>query len=268
MRRFQSFCALVALAGWGVSALAAEPSGWLGFYRPSVVEQPIAVPAAVVAAQSVCIQAILAAQTRYNIPDNLLLAIGLQEAGRQVNGTLTVWPWTANARGKGKFFGSKQALEAWVRQTQSNVTQSVDVGCMQVNQKWHARQFDSLEEATDPVANVDYAARFLRSLYSETRDWWQAAGRYHSSTEDLKRIYLGKLEQNQKLAHAHLASFRRTAQATNAVPIPVAQEPRSVPAFGWTSDMTGTQRTAATQVLSIYSSEPLQALLPNYDEAD
>ena len=59
-----------------------------------------------------CIRAILAAERRFGIPDNLLLAIGLTEAGRTVGGGVTVWPWTINADGRGWFFDSRSAA-AW-----------------------------------------------------------------------------------------------------------------------------------------------------------
>jgi hypothetical protein len=260
--RTRATYALIVLALTAVAVQAEETGGWLGFYRPTVTQ--VATTAAPVNA-SVCMKEILQAQARYNIPDNLLLAIGIQEAGRRVDGKIAIWPWTANARGKGVFFDSKKDLEAWVRQTQSAGTRSVDVGCMQINQKWHARQFASLEDATDPKTNVDYAARFLLSLYGETRDWWQAAGRYHSSTESYKSVYLRKLGKNQKLAnshHAHFANQGGTAQAAAA-----NTAPWYAPAVNWTSDMTGSQGVSRN-VMSIYSASPLQAVLPDYAQAD
>lgn len=255
---------LIALALSTETAVAESTAGWHGFYTPTA--KPVTA-SATTAGDKVCLREILEAQARYNIPDNLLLAIGIQEAGRRVNGKIAIWPWTANARGKGFFFDTKKDLEAWVRQTQSAGTQSVDVGCMQINQKWHARQFASLEEATDPKSNVDYAARFLLSLYRETRDWWQAAGRYHSSTESYKSVYLQKLGQNQKLANRHLANFEKPDTSDQTAPVQVVQAPWYAPAVNWTSDMTGTQN-ASRDVMSIYSTSPLQAVLPNYAQAD
>lgn len=249
--------------------IAAESEFWGGFYRSSVPVTPeaIARPPLQSQAETICLKAILEAQARHNIPDNLLLAIGIQEAGRQVNGVLTVWPWTANSHGKGKFFGSKQALEAWVRQTQANGTSSIDVGCMQVNQRWHSDQFSSLENATDPVANVEYAARFLRALHAETGDWWQAAGRYHSSTDTYKGLYLEKLAQNQRLANANIALFQVAAQSVQ-VQQPATRPAPPQPSINWSSDMTGASGAANLKVLSIYSVTPLKAVLPNYAEAD
>lgn len=255
------FLAVTLSAG---AALADGSSGWLGFYRPTVTATPaVSAPAGA----GGCVKEILEAQVRYDIPDNLLLAIGLQEAGRRMDGEITIWPWTANARGKGVFFNTKEDLEAWVQQTQHYDTQSVDVGCMQVNQKWHGHQFASLEEATDPRANVDYAARFLLGLYGETRDWWQAAGRYHSSTESYKAIYLDKLSQNQQLANLYLSTF--TEQAAGYVRQASAddQAPWYAPTVNWTSDMTGNAQNTQ-DVMSIYSTSPLQAALPAYAQAE
>ena len=235
---------------------SATPESWVGFYQ----SQTPRVSSTAAQDSQVCKRAILRAQQKYAIPDNLLLAIGIQEAGRKVDGELTIWPWTANAHGRGAFFDSKAALEDWVRKTQSKGTQSIDVGCMQINQRWHAQKFASLSEATEPTANVDYAARFLTALYHETRDWREAAGRYHSSTPALKDIYLRKLTHNHKLANGSFALAGADA------PAPVT--PRAQPSFHWSADMTGTGARKMRQVVSIYSPTPLQPILPNYERVD
>ena len=237
---------------------AATPESWSGFYTSSTTARQDNRIAAT--DSDICYRAILAAQERHGIPDNLLLAIGIQEAGRKIDGKLTIWPWTANVNGRGAFFDSKAALEDWVRDTRARGSESIDVGCMQVNQKWHARQFASLAEATDPTANVDYAARFLRALYAETRDWWEAAGRYHSSTPDLKAIYLGKLQQNQRLANSDVLQARGDAPLTIVRP--------AQPSVNWSADMTGSGAQVMRQVVSIYTPTPLQPILPNYQRQD
>ena len=257
--------ARMILVGLGIlylalTADAAESENWAGFYLPSTSPAHRTAPGGA----DICLRAILEAQDRHGIPDNLLLAIGIQEAGRQVNGKLTVWPWTANSDGRGAFFDSKDALEDWVRKTQSTGKRSIDVGCMQVNQKWHAHHFASLSEATDPTANVDYAARFLRRLHAETGDWWEAAGRYHSSTKEFKDIYLRKLAQNQRLANAN---FAQLADLQGQAPTR-AHSTRKQPGIHWSSDMTGSGAQVMRRVVSIYSATPLQPILPNYAEAN
>ncbi|SFE85724.1 Transglycosylase SLT domain-containing protein [Sulfitobacter brevis] len=250
----------------------AVAEGWAGFYRASpVVTAPAATRLRPAAAQGgedagVCLRAILDAQLRYEIPDNLLLAIGIQEAGRRIDGNLTIWPWTANADGNGAFFDSKGALESWVRVRQAGGTDSIDVGCMQINQRWHSEHFSSLSEATDPTANVEYAAQFLLRLYEESGDWWDAAGRYHSSTPEFKKIYLEKLAQNSKLANA--SEFRLAGLPTASATVAADNEPREQPSFNWSADMTGSGAQVMHQVVSIYTATPLQPVLPNYAQVE
>ncbi len=40
----------------------------------------------------------------------------------------------------------------------------VDLGCMQINHRYHGEKFPSVEAMFDPARNVDYAARFLKDL--------------------------------------------------------------------------------------------------------
>lgn len=273
-RIFWSACTLAA--GFGVAhqpAGATEPVSWNGFYslanRPALTPDTPNVPdtRSGPTTQMDCIAAILAAQSRHQIPNNLLLAIGVQEAGRQVDGAITIWPWTGNYHGNGAFFRSKVALENWVRGKQAQGISSIDVGCMQVNQKWHAQEFASLEQATDPMANADYAARFLRKLYRETGDWWEAAGRYHSSSPKFKEIYLTKLTRNQKVADAMMANGIVTVAGdprTTSAPAPGSNRP--APIIGWSADMTGAAQGRRFNQISIYSNAPLQPFLPQNAE--
>ena len=245
----------------------ADKAGWSGFYTASVSAVK---PAALSTNQNpmrICIEEILAAEQRYDIPGNLPLAIGIQEAGREVNNKLVVWPWTANTNGTGTFFGSKLALEAHVRETQARGVRSTDVGCMQINQRWHGDQFASLEEATAPVHNVDYAARFLTSLYHETGDWWQAAGRYHSSNASYKAVYLKKLKQNQRIAQAFLTRFASDVSAGDNAPQQVAAA-RDMPDFNWSADLSGANSGKTRGALSIYSTQVLTPVLPHYAEVN
>lgn len=160
----------------------------------------------------ICLAEILAAQQRYAIPGNLLLAIGLQEAGFNRRSGLTVWPWSVNAAGEGRLFRSQAEALSWVRQRQAQGVTSIDIGCMQINQKWHPDAFPSLEAGFDPALNVDYAARFLRSLYDQTGDWMLAAGSYHSFNPEPRRVYLASLKRNLDVANARLAGFVEKAR--------------------------------------------------------
>jgi hypothetical protein len=138
-----------------------------------------------------CMAAIAAAGPQEGVPAGLLLAIGRVETGRRsaATGQNMPWPWSIDADGMGRFFATEtQAIEA-TRELQEQGVSSIDVGCMQVNLQQHPDAFASLEQAFNPVANADYAARFLRSLFSETGSWIAAAAAYHSRTPDLAAPY-------------------------------------------------------------------------------
>jgi len=71
--------------------------------------------------------------------------------------------------------------------------EQLDLGCFQINLRWHGRAFDTLDQMLDPARNARYAARFLAALHDETGDWTAAAAAYHSRTSDHARAYLERL---------------------------------------------------------------------------
>jgi Transglycosylase SLT domain len=140
-----------------------------------------------------CADAVAAAEQRFGIPHGLLLTMAKVESGRvlQSSGTLAPWPWSVDADGVGYFFDSKASAMAWVQQAldHGSVTY-LDVGCLQVDLREHPKAFRDLDEAFDPAANVDYAARFLRSLRDGAGgNWFTAVGFYHSQTPQLAALY-------------------------------------------------------------------------------
>ena len=144
-----------------------------------------------------CDQAILAAERRHGIPPGLLAAMGQVESGRpDGQGVRRPWPWTINVEGAGAFFPSQAQAVAGVRQAQVLGRLSIDVGCLQVNLRHHPGAFATLEEAFDPAANADYAARYLVSLRPLAGgNWLEAVGMYHSMTPDRAQAYRGRVQR-------------------------------------------------------------------------
>lgn len=133
---------------------------------------------------------------------NLLTAISVVESGRETpdggssfTRAKSAWPWTVTANGKGQYFPSKEDAIAAVKELQSFGVESIDVGCMQVNLKYHADAFGSLDKAFDPKANVSYSARFLSKLHQETGSWITAAQYYHSRSNEPGSKYVQKLSK-------------------------------------------------------------------------
>jgi hypothetical protein len=142
-----------------------------------------------------CRAAITEAERGANLPRGLLQAIGRVESGRRdpETGHFAPWPWTINAEGEGKYFPTREAAIAHVRQLQARGVRIIDVGCMQVNLHHHPNAFASLEQAFDPLTNARYAARFLTELNGGRSDWRQAAGHYQSQTPERAGPYREKV---------------------------------------------------------------------------
>ncbi|WP_410901574.1 transglycosylase SLT domain-containing protein [Rhodovulum sp. FJ3] len=85
--------------------------------------------------------------------------------------------------GAGKWFDDVDQALAYVERHHSAGARSFDVGCFQLNYKWHGQHFSSIPDMFDPRENALYAAGFLRDLYGEMGDWEKAAGAYHSRTK-------------------------------------------------------------------------------------
>ena len=140
-----------------------------------------------------CAPALRTAERTWNTPLGLLDRIALVESGRLLPGGAVAWPWTIDVGGRGAYFDSKAAAIAAVQQAQAAGVRSIDVGCMQVNLAIHPGAFRSLDEAFDPAANADYAARYLSALNREAGDWDVAVGLYHSHTPELAAEYRSRV---------------------------------------------------------------------------
>lgn len=124
------------------------------------------------------------------IPQGLLTAIALAEAGRTgSDGSLVAWPWTINVGGKGQYFETKEEAVATTRKLIDEGQRSIDVGCMQVNLRFHPNAFPTIEDAFDPATNVAYGAQFLASLHKLQGSWSKAVERYHSSDDGRREEY-------------------------------------------------------------------------------
>jgi len=136
------------------------------------------------------------AAQRHGLPNGLLRAIARTESGRaQGKAGLRAWPWTSNVRGKGYYYNSKEdALAHLVPLVKQGVT-SFDVGCMQLNFRWHGDNFATLSDMIDPARNTEYAARYLLDLRAETGGWDGATRYYHSRTPERGNAYLGRVRK-------------------------------------------------------------------------
>lgn len=141
-----------------------------------------------------CDAAAVQASRESGVPLEVLQAISLTETGRRRDGVLRPWPWTVNMEGRGDWFDTREQALAHVEANYTRGARSFDVGCFQLNFRWHGNAFRSFGEMFDPLANARYAARFLAELHAELGDWSQAAGAYHSRTPEYARRYRGRFD--------------------------------------------------------------------------
>jgi len=119
------------------------------------------------------------------LPRALLAAVAMAESGRYDRTTrkARAWPWTINAEGRAYYFKTKAEAVATTRRLLATGMRSIDVGCMQVNLRYHPDAFASLEDGFDPMTNVAYGADFLMRLHDRSGSWPEAVANYHSQTE-------------------------------------------------------------------------------------
>ncbi|MFQ8431118.1 hypothetical protein [Amaricoccus sp. W119] len=144
---------------------------------------------------ALCEAAIAAGARRGGVPVEVLYAVALTETGRKSNGRVRPYPWAINREGKGHWFKTREEATAFGRESLAAGRKSFDVGCVQINYRWHGHAFPSLEDMFDPQWTATYAAQFLRNLYEERGSWSEAAGAYHSLTPDLAAVYRQRFDR-------------------------------------------------------------------------
>lgn len=141
-----------------------------------------------------CDRAAITASRTENVPLDVLRAISRTETGRTGKSGLQPWPWTVNMEGTGRWFATEDEARAYVFKHFKRGARSFDVGCFQINYKWHGAAFRSIDDMFDPTLNAQYAASFLKELYQEFGNWSEAAGAFHSRTPENARRYATRFD--------------------------------------------------------------------------
>ncbi|SOE18187.1 transglycosylase-like protein with SLT domain [Hoeflea halophila] len=128
------------------------------------------------AASGVCEAEILAAARAHGVPPGILHSVGLTETGRK--GSL--YPYALNIEGRAVYARSRADALREFEQARAEGKTLIDLGCMQINHRYHGGEFSSVAAMLDPRANVDYAARFLSRLHARHETWTMAVARYHA----------------------------------------------------------------------------------------
>ncbi|CUX82070.1 MAG: putative soluble lytic transglycosylase [Roseibaca calidilacus] len=136
------------------------------------------------------------------VPSGVMRAIARIESGYTVGGQFRAWPWTINRAGKGSYHPSKSEALALAQAALKSGRRNVDLGCMQINWRWHGSAFDGVSDMLDPVKNTRYAARFLRLLHDRHGSWDSAIRHYHSADPARGTAYAARVKRHMTTDHA------------------------------------------------------------------
>jgi Transglycosylase SLT domain len=146
-------------------------------------------------AADLCDAAAQTAAQRTGVPSDVLRALTRTETGRASGGALRPWPWAINQGGQGQWFGTRDEMLAHIDGLLADGISNFDVGCFQLNYRWHAQGFPSLADMADPDRNAVYAAGYLAQKFASSGDWGQAAAAYHSGTPEFAARYLVRFSE-------------------------------------------------------------------------
>lgn len=175
-----------------------------------------------------CDDAAHQAAREFSIPVDVLLAITRVETGLTRDGAHGPWPWTINLAGKGHYYDTADEAIDHIERARAKGARSFDVGCFQINHKWHGQAFASIPVMFDPVENARYAAQYLQRLRKEMGSWKRAIGAYHSRTAHRSAAYRNKVEKMRKrLGKDDLKPPRSVKDPTSNTPQSNAVQPKS-----------------------------------------
>ncbi len=175
-----------------------------------------------------CDHAAMMAARELGVPLPVMRAVTRVETGRRRDGVLQPWPWAVNLGGDGYWFDSASEARAFAAGQVARGRRNMDIGCFQVNLRWHGGAFPSTDEMFDPEANAIYAAGFLKRLREERGDWERAVAAYHSRTPKYADRYIARYRAvRAALDETPVVSPGAKAPAVNGFPLLIGEGQRA-----------------------------------------
>ena len=134
-----------------------------------------------------CPSLIARTEAARNIPRGLLMAIAMTESG--LNGRPD--PYAMNIAGRGYHANGFGDMTQVISSNWQRGVRSIDVGCMQINLKYHGDKFARMTDLLDPNTNVNYGASFLINLATSSGSWRDAVMSYHNRRNPSRRAWYG-----------------------------------------------------------------------------
>ncbi|HSW22062.1 MAG TPA: lytic transglycosylase domain-containing protein [Burkholderiaceae bacterium] len=118
------------------------------------------------------------------VPSAVLYGVALQESalvfGEAGNRCSLPWPWTLNVAGRPARFAMRAQAEERLDASLRSGIDSVDVGPMGINWRYHKTRLVSVQRSLDPYWNLRVGASLLGEHFAACNDWREAVGRYHA----------------------------------------------------------------------------------------
>ena len=124
------------------------------------------------------------AEARHGLPPGLLTAIGSVESGSwgpSVNG---------NDGTPGRRFATTDDAVRYTASLLGSGSTMVDVGCFQVDLRYHPDAFQHWQDGFDGTLNAEAAAGILTELHLRSGSWDRAVALYHSADQERGQAYL------------------------------------------------------------------------------
>ncbi|MGV8997195.1 MAG: transglycosylase SLT domain-containing protein [Parvibaculaceae bacterium] len=213
---------------------------------------------------SFCERATVATEMAQRLPRAVLFSVAMVESGRFNAETKKTrpWPWTINAEGQSFYFKSKSEAVKAARMLLKRGVRSFDVGCMQINMRYHPDAFSDLNAAFDPITNVGYGAEFMKQLYGRTNSWPDAIAAYHSQSKTRNQPYFARVIDVWTDQHARISQLAHVLR--EQAQVQVAQQLRQTqeePVFTTASLVAEAVAPVATPVAAIAVSRPAPKVL-------
>lgn len=126
-----------------------------------------------------CLKAIDLIAERSVVPVKLLLQVAKVESG--FGPQKMPWPWAIQVQGKSYYFKNHSAATLYIKQLLALGVENFDVGCFQINWRWHKDKVRTPQELLNPLKNTLIATQFLSELKIKHQSWMKAVSYYHSS---------------------------------------------------------------------------------------
>lgn len=127
----------------------------------------------------------------FNVDPVLLYSVALVESAvvsPEKKDHIRPSPWTL--RTNKPFYGASKEEAKKELLKQLKTKQSVDIGLMQINSKWHGHRVESITDLLDPLTNVRVAAQILSEHINRyPKDAVKAIGSYHTADPARGRWY-------------------------------------------------------------------------------